>query len=197
PPRFSDASLVKELEKLGVRRPSTVANLIPVIVDRRYLELEERRCAPADLGEVVAALPARLRPTVLDVGLASRPESGLDRVEEGTVDWRQLLGGFYPGFIARIEEGETQSDEIIKEILAAEGEVCEKCGRPMLVRWNRFGRFLGCSGYPECRSTRSLDGFNPEGQELGLHPTLARDVRLKYGPYGPYVEMDEEDAEAK
>src|SRR5690606_25045314 len=112
--------------------------------------------------------------------------------EEGEVEWRSLLAGFYPGLLERIEAGEANSDEIIKEILAAEGEVCEKCGRPMLVRWNRFGRFLGCSGYPECKSTRSLDGFNPEGEDLGRHPVEGRDVRLKYGPYGPYVEMDPE-----
>jgi DNA topoisomerase-1 len=67
----------------------------------------------------------------------------------------------------------------------------------MLVRWNRYGRFLGCSGYPDCQSTRSLDGFNPEGEELGLHPVEGRTVRLKYGPYGPYVELDAETEDAK
>ena len=116
----------------------------------------------------------------------------LDRVEDGEVDWRELLAGFYPGFRERIDAGEESSDEIIKEILAAEGEECDKCGRPMLVRWNRYGRFLGCSGYPECKSTRSLDGFDPEGQELGVHPDIGRTVRLKFGPYGPYVELDPE-----
>jgi len=197
PPRFSEASLVKELEKLGIGRPSTYANIISVILDRGYVDLEDRRFKPTDLGEVVAKLLVRILPNVFDVEFTRRMESALDRVEEGTVDWRKLLADFYPGFIERIEAGETHSDEIIKEILAAEGEVCDKCGRPMLVRWNRFGRFLGCSGYPECRSTRSLDGFNPEGEELGRHPVFARDVRLKYGPYGPYVEMDESDPDAK
>jgi DNA topoisomerase-1 len=190
PPRFSEASLVKELERLGIGRPSTYATIISVIVDRGYVELEQRRFRPTDLGEVVAKLLVRIFPDVFDVEFTSQMESDLDRVEEGEVDWHELLGNFYPKFVARLKAGEADSDEIIKEILAAEGEVCEKCGRPMLVRWNRFGRFLGCSGYPECQSTRSLDGFDPEGQELGPHPTLARDVRLKYGPYGPYVEMD-------
>jgi DNA topoisomerase I len=192
PPRFSEASLVKELEKLGIGRPSTYANIISVIVDRGYVELEQRRFHPTDLGEVVAKLLVRLFPNIFDVAFTSGMESELDRVEEGEVEWRSLLAGFYPGLLERIEAGEANSDEIIKEILAAEGEVCEKCGRPMLVRWNRFGRFLGCSGYPECKSTRSLDGFNPEGDDLGSHPTEGRDVRLKYGPYGPYVEMDPE-----
>lgn len=189
PPRFSEASLVKELEKLGIGRPSTYASIISVIVDRGYVELDQRRFHPTDLGEVVSKLLVRVLPDIFDVEFTSRMESELDRVEDGEVQWRDLLADFYPRFMERIQEGEANSDEIIKEILAAEGEVCEKCGRPMLVRWNRYGRFLGCSGYPECQSSRSLDGFNPEGEELGDHPTEGRMVRLKYGPYGPYVEL--------
>ncbi len=190
PPRFSEASLVKELEKLGIGRPSTYASIISVIVDRGYVDLEQRRFHPTDLGEVVSKLLVRVLPNIFDVDFTSRMEGELDKVEDGDADWRALLADFYPRFMKRIEEGEEQSDEIIKEILAAEGEVCDKCGRPMLVRWNRYGRFLGCSGYPECKSTRSLDGFDPEGQELGPHPSEGRMVRLKYGPYGPYVELE-------
>ncbi len=197
PPRFSEASLVKELEKLGIGRPSTYASIISVIVDRGYVDLEQRRFYPTDLGEVVAKLLVRVLPNIFDVDFTSRMESELDRVEDGEVDWRKLLADFYPGLMQRIQAGEEQSDEIIKEILAAEGEVCDKCGRPMLVRWNRYGRFLGCSGYPECSTTRSLDGFNPEGEELGEHPGEGRMVRLKYGPYGPYVELDVADDEKK
>jgi DNA topoisomerase-1 len=197
PPRFSEASLVKELEKLGIGRPSTYASIISVIVDRGYVELEQRRFHPTDLGEVVSKLLVRVLPNIFDVAFTSRMEGALDQVEEGEADWRALLADFYPRLMKRIQEGEEQSDEIIKEILAAEGEVCDKCGRPMLVRWNRYGRFLGCSGYPECRSTRSLDGFDPEGQDLGEHPAENRMVRLKYGPYGPYVELEAPTEEEK
>ena len=197
PPRYSEASLVKELEKQGIGRPSTYASIISVIVDRGYVELEQRRFHPTDLGEVVSKLLVRVLPNIFDVEFTSRMEDELDRVEDGEVEWRVLLADFYPGMMERIKAGEKESDSIIKEILAAEGEVCAKCGKPMLVRWNRYGRFLGCSGYPDCQSTRSLDGFNPEGEELGLHPVEGRTVRLKYGPYGPYVELDAETEDAK
>jgi DNA topoisomerase-1 len=193
PPRYSEASLVKEMEKLGIGRPSTYAQTISVIVDRGYVELEQRRFIPTDLGEVVSKLLVRLFPDLFDVEFTSRMETELDRVEDGEVEWRALLQDFYPRLRERIEAGEANSDAIIREILAAEGENCDKCGRPMLVRWNRFGRFLGCSGYPECKSTRSLDGFNPEGDELGMHPEFGRMVRLKYGPYGPYIELESEE----
>lgn len=197
PPRFSEASLVKELERLGIGRPSTYAQILSTIVDRGYVDLEQKRFHPTDLGEVVAKLLVRIFPNLFDVAFTSRMEGELDRVEEGEVEWRKLLAGFYPGFKARLEEGDANSDEIIKEILAAEGESCEKCGRPMLVRWNRFGRFLGCSGYPECQNTRSLDGNNGEGRVLGVHPEEGRDVLIKVGPYGPYVELAAESEEAK
>ncbi|MDP2959031.1 MAG: type I DNA topoisomerase [Longimicrobiales bacterium] len=197
PPRFSEASLVRELERLGIGRPSTYAQILSTIVDRGYVDTEQKRFHPTDLGEVVVKLLVRLFPDLFAVAFTSRMETELDRVEEGEVEWRTLLGDFYPGFLARLEEGNARSDEIIKEILAAEGESCEKCGRPMLVRWNRFGRFLGCSGYPECQSTRSLDGPSPEGETLGLHPEEGRTVLLKVGPYGPYVELAAESEEAK
>ena len=193
PPWYSEASLVKEMEKLGIGRPSTYAQTISVIIDRGYVELEQRRFHPTDLGEVVAKLLVRIFPRLFDVEFTSRMENELDRVEDGEVEWRSLLEDFYPRFRERIEAGEANSDAIIKEILAAEGENCDRCGRPMLVRWNRYGRFLGCSGYPECKSSRSLDGFDPEGEELGPHPENGRMVRLKYGPYGPYIELESEE----
>ena len=189
PPRFSEASLVKELEEKGIGRPSTYAQILSTLVDRGYADLEKRRFHPTDLGEVVSKLLVKIFPSIFNVEFTSRMESALDRVEEGEVQWNGLLGDFYPRFRERLEAGEATSEEIIKEILAADGEACEKCGQPMLVRWNRFGRFLGCSGYPDCKSTRSLDGTGPDGKELGAHPELSETVMLKSGPYGPYVEL--------
>lgn len=192
PPRFSEASLVKEMEKQGIGRPSTYAQTLSTIRDRGYVEMEERRFVPTALGDTVVKLLVRVFPDLFDVEFTSRMEDELDRVEEGEVEWQVVLEDFYPGFRERLEAGKRDSESIVKELLAAEGESCEKCGRPMMVKWNRRGRFLGCSGYPECRSTRSMDGEEMEGEgELGAHPETGETILLKSGPYGPYVQLGE------
>lgn len=186
PPRFSEASLVKELESLGIGRPSTYAAIISTLVDRAYVLLEKRRFEPTDLGEVVSKLLVKVFPDIFDVAFTSRMEDELDKVEEGDTGWRELLAGFYPRLQKLLEKGTEASEDVLKEILEAEGEVCEKCGRPMVVKFNKRGSFLGCSGYPECSSTRSID--EPVEETLGRDPDTGLDVRVKVGPYGPYVE---------
>jgi DNA topoisomerase-1 len=187
PPRYSEASLVKALEEQGIGRPSTYAQIISTIQDRGYVDLDDRRFKPTGLGEVVVKLLVKVFPDIFDVDFTSQMEGQLDRVEEGEVEWRRLLERFYPRLKERLAAGTARSDEIVREILQAGGETCDRCGRPMQVRFNRFGSFLGCSGYPECRNTRSLEG-RPEEQELGQDPQDGRPIYLKQGPYGPYVE---------
>jgi len=189
PPRFSEASLVRELEQLGIGRPSTYAQIISTIQDRGYVELEKRRFIPTDLGEVVSKLLVRVFPHLFDVDFTSHLEGDLDRVEDGEMQWRNLLEGFYPKLQERLQEGTEVSEEIVKEILAAEGETCEECGRPMMVKWNRSGRFLGCSGYPECRSTRPLDAPETPDGPIGTDEESGFPIFLKVGPYGPYLEV--------
>jgi DNA topoisomerase-1 len=191
PPRFSEASLVKELEKRGIGRPSTYAETLSKIQERGYVDLAEKRFVPTPLGDTVAKLLVRVFPDVFDPDFTSRMEGELDKVEEGAANWRAVLGDFYPGFEAQLEVGRVSSDDIVREILAAEGEFCEKCGSPMIVKWNRFGRFLGCSRYPECESTRPLDGAQGRGEAmvLGSDPASGQPVHLKDGPYGPYVQL--------
>ena len=190
PPRFSEASLVRDLEKLGIGRPSTYAQIISTIQDRGYAELTERRFEPTPLGDTVSKLLVRVFPDIFDVEFTSRMENELDRVEEGELEWRTLLGDFYPPFQGQLEQGEARSEEIVKEILAAEGETCDLCARPMQVRWNRFGRFLGCSGYPECKGTRPIDGI-AEDLTIGTDEVTGLSVYGKIGPYGPYVQLGE------
>ncbi len=190
PPRFSEASLVKELEAQGIGRPSTYAQIISTIQDRGYVDYEERRFQPTPLGDTVSKLLVRVFPDIFDVEFTSRMESELDRVEEGEIQWRALLGEFYPPFQGQLEHGEARSEEIIKEILAAEGETCDVCGEPMQVRWNRYGRFLGCSAYPECKGTRPVDGAAAD-HVVGVDEATGLTVYAKVGPYGPYVQHGE------
>jgi DNA topoisomerase-1 len=191
PPRFSEASLVKEMEKLGIGRPSTYAQIISTIQDRGYVEAEKRRFYPTPLGDTVSKLLVKVFPDIFDVSFTSRMEGELDRVEDGEVKWRDLLKEFYPPFLSQLEKGKSQSEDIIKELLEAEGETCDICKRPMLVRWNKFGRFLGCSGYPDCQSTRPLDAPEVQDRSLGEDPDTGLMVTAKVGPYGPYVQLGE------
>ena len=190
PPRFSEASLVKELEAKGIGRPSTYAQIISTIQDRGYVDYEERRFMPTALGDTVSKLLVRVFPNIFDVEFTSRMESELDRVEEGEIQWQVLLADFYPPFQSQLDRGEARSEEIIKKILAAEGETCDVCGEPMQVRWNRFGRFLGCSAYPDCTGTRPIDGES-EDHEVGVDEVTGLTVYAKIGPYGPYVQLGE------
>jgi len=190
PPRFSEASLVKEMEALGIGRPSTYAQIISTIQDRGYVDYEERRFQPTPLGDTVSKLLVRVFPDIFDVEFTSRMEGELDRVEEGEIEWRTLLAEFYPPFLGQLERGEARSEEIIKEILAAAGETCDLCGEPMQVRWNRFGRFLGCSAYPDCKGTRPIDGV-AEDHVVGVDEASGQTVYAKVGPYGPYVQLGE------
>ncbi len=195
PPRFSEASLVKELEKLGIGRPSTYASIISVLVDRGYVDLEQRRFFPTDLGEVVSKLLVRVFPNLFDVDFTSRMEDELDQVEAGEMGWRQLLAEFYPSLRERLDEGKEVSEDILLEILSAEGETCEKCGRPMIVKFNKFGQFLGCSGYPDCKNTRPIAGGEPMEIFLGNDPVSGKQIHARVGPYGPYVERETEEGQ--
>jgi len=197
PPRFSEASLVRELEKLGIGRPSTYAQIISTIRDRGYVEMEKGRFFPTPLGDTVAKLLVRVFPDIFNVDFTSRMEGELDRVERGEVQWRSLLEEWYGSFQAQLEAGKAQSEDIIKELLAAEGEACDICGRPMQVRWNRFGRFLGCSGYPECQSTRPLDAPEIQERSLGLDPESGVPIVAREGPYGPYVQLGSAEGKEK
>lgn len=157
PPRYSEASLVKELEKLGIGRPSTYAQIISTLKDRDYVEVKEKRFHPTPLGETVAKLLVRLFPELFDVGFTSGMETRLDRIEEGELDWRGVLQDFYGPFQERLNEGAAKSDAVLREVVDAEAEACPECGKPLVLKWSRHGRFFGCSGYPECKYTKPLD----------------------------------------
>lgn len=189
PPRFTEASLVKELERLGIGRPSTYAQIISTLTDREYVKLEQKRFQPTPLGETVAKLLVHVFPDVFSVDFTSSMEAELDRVEEGTLDWRGVLRDFYDPFQRRLAEGAGKSQEIIRDTVAKDAGPCPDCGKEMAVRWNRYGRFLGCTGYPECRHTQSLDDEKkaepkPTGQ---MCPKCGAEMFEREGRFGPFI----------
>lgn len=155
PPRYTEARLVKTLEEGGIGRPSTYAPTLETIQKRGYVALEEKRFVPTELGEIVISLIEEFFPEILDIEFTSQMESELDEIEEGIIDWVKVLDHFYPEFAKRVEEAEEKMEEIeIKDEVADEN--CELCGRHMVYKMGRFGKFLACSGFPECRNTKPI-----------------------------------------
>jgi len=161
PPRYSEASLVKELEEKGIGRPSTYAAIISTIVGREYVELVNKRFAPTDLGTVVSDLLTEHFKTLMDVGFTATMEEGLDAVADGKHDWIKLLSGFTKDFYPTLEEARTN----MKRVKAGlETDVaCEVCGKPMVIKFGKAGTFLACSGYPDCKNTKNFSR-NEEGR---------------------------------
>jgi len=189
PPRFTEASLVKELEKLGIGRPSTYAQIISTITDREYVELQQKRFTPTPLGETVAVVLVRVFPDLFNVDFTSGMEADLDRIEEGELEWRGVLSDFYGPFRRQLEHGESRGEDIIRETVAADAGDCPVCGRPMAVRWNRYGRFLGCTGYPECRHTQPIDQKEKaQPRKIGAAcPECSSDLVEREGRFGPFI----------
>jgi DNA topoisomerase-1 len=155
PPRYTEATLVRALEERGIGRPSTYAPIIETIKQRGYVELEERRLYPTDLGILVNSLLVEHFPQVLDVEFTAHMEEDLDRVEEGKEEWVRLLRAFYGPFAEVLRKAEQNIEEV--DMVPEEiGEPCPRCGRPLVKRRGRFGEFIACSGYPECSYTRPI-----------------------------------------
>ena len=157
PARFTEATLIKALEEKGVGRPSTYAPTISTITDRQYVVKEGKYLRPTPLGEVVTGLMKEKFPDIVDTDFTAQMESKLDKVEAGEAAWKQVLGEFYTGFDAELKKAESDLDgERIKVPDEESDEVCDLCGRKMVVKMGRFGRFLACPGWPECTFTKPL-----------------------------------------
>jgi DNA topoisomerase-1 len=189
PPRYTEASLVKELERLGIGRPSTYVQIISTLTDREYVVIQQKRFHPTPLGETVATVLVRVFPDLFNVGFTSGMEVELDRIEEGELQWRGVLEEFYAPFHRQLTEGASRSEAIIREVVAADAGECPECGRQLLVRWNRYGRFLGCSGYPECRYTASIDQKErAEPRPIGEKcPQCGAEMVEREGRFGPFI----------
>ena len=152
PPRFSEASLVKELEEKGIGRPSTYAAILSTIQEKEYVKKVETRFFPTELGTLVTDLLVASFPGVIDVAFTAGMEERLDDIAEGRVEWVKVMQDFYAPFKEELARAESQMRDVKREETKTELK-CEKCGSPMVIKWGRRGRFLACSGYPECKNT--------------------------------------------
>lgn len=155
PPRYTEARLVKTLEELGIGRPSTYAPTLETIQKRGYVAIEEKKFMPTELGELVIEQMEQFFPEILNVEFTANMEDDLDHVEEGSEDWVRVLGQFYESFEKRLEVAEEEMKEIEIEDEVSD-EICEKCGKHMVYKIGRFGKFLACSGFPDCRNTKPI-----------------------------------------
>lgn len=173
PAHYTEASLVRALEELGIGRPSTYAPTITTILARHYVAKENRNLYVTELGEVVNNMMKSAFPTIVDVNFTANMEALLDGVEEGTVKWKTIVSNFYPD----LDEAVLQAEKDLEHVTVADevsDETCELCGRQMVIKYGPHGRFLACPGFPECRNTK------PYFEKIGVScPKCGRDVVLK------------------
>jgi DNA topoisomerase-1 len=218
PPRYSEASLVKRLEELGIGRPSTYASILQVLKDRNYVRIDKRRLVPEDRGRIVVAFLESFFARYVEYDFTADLEEQLDRVSNNEIEWLQLLRQFWRDFFGAVEGiKDLKISEVIDaldEMLAphvfpprpdgTDPRLCTTCGTGRLsLKLGRYGAFIGCSNYPECRYTRpfSVPGANgaaeAENKALGQDPDTGLDVTLRSGRFGPYVQLGEADGGEK
>ncbi|MFI4948246.1 MAG: type I DNA topoisomerase, partial [Alphaproteobacteria bacterium] len=221
PPRYTEASLVKKLEELGIGRPSTYASILQVLQDREYVTLDKRRFVPEDRGRLVTAFLTSFFERYVEYNFTADLENQLDEVSGGRVDWKALLRDFWRDFSAAVGDTKDLTIKSVLEALDAElgrhffpedgpdnatgrdPRLCPGCGKGRLsLKLGRFGAFIGCSNYPECRYTRAF-GAEAEGETggadtvLGSDPVSGQSVGLKKGPYGHYLQLGEAENDNK
>ncbi|MCV9887647.1 type I DNA topoisomerase [Metabacillus halosaccharovorans] len=155
PPRYTEARLVKTLEELGIGRPSTYAPTLDTIQKRGYVTLDNKRFIPTELGEIVLELIREFFPEIINVEFTANMENSLDEVEDGHIQWIKIIDNFYKDFSPRLEKAENEMEKIeIKDEPA--GVDCEECGHPMVFKMGRYGKFMACSNFPDCRNTKPI-----------------------------------------
>ncbi|HET7570271.1 MAG TPA: type I DNA topoisomerase [Gammaproteobacteria bacterium] len=192
PPRYSEASLVKALEEYGIGRPSTYASIIQTLQQREYVEMDRKRFIPTDVGRVVNKFLTEHFTQYVDYDFTARLEDELDEVARGEKDWVPLLDEFWSPFKSLVDEKEESVSR--KDVTSEElDEACPKCGKPLSIRLGRRGRFIGCTGYPDCDYTRNLDESadeaptEPEKVEGRQCPDCGSDLIIRRGRYGKFI----------
>jgi len=189
PPRFSEATLVKELEDNGIGRPSTYASIIGVLQDREYAHKIEGRFKPSALGMMITDLLTKSFDDIIDVEYTRSLEEDLDKIEEGKTEYERMLTDFYKKFKKDLTRAGKEMIDLKKGIEI--GEACDKCGKPMLKRVGKFGPFIACSGYPDCTNTREVETQEPESEsgEEEIEPceNCGKPMAVKRGRFGQFL----------
>ena len=193
PARYTEATLIKELEENGIGRPSTYATILSTIQDREYVEKKEGKFYPTELGVLVNNLLVEHFPELIDVMFTAKMEDELDEIEEGRYEWRQAVGDFYKPFDQHLEKARKEMRNVKGEETTTDIK-CEKCGNSMVIKWGKLGYFLACSAYPECKNTmdfkRSEDGAIEAMKEEAtgeICPQCNSPMIIKSGRYGRFL----------
>jgi len=190
PSRYTEAMLVRALEEKGVGRPSTYAPIIDTILAREYVIRKEKHFYPTQLGRVVVELLKESFPNIIDVAFTAGMEEELDQVEEGEREWRQIIANFYEPFAQTLADAENNMRHVDLDPEES-GEVCEKCGRPMVYKKGRFGKFLSCSGYPECKNAKPINhkGEGEKDAEVSdeVCEKCGKPMAIKVGRFGKFL----------
>jgi DNA topoisomerase I len=189
PPRYTEASLVKDLESLGIGRPSTYAQIVATILDRKYVEQQERKLFATPLGMVIIKILVESFPKIVNTKFTALMEDELETVANGKNDYVQVMDDFYKPFIASLTAIEGEANRIKKSLQQDAGEACDLCGKPMIVKWGRYGQFKACSGYPACKNRKPLEGETEKFEHMaGIKCKLCgADMVVKGGPFGQFM----------
>ncbi|MFH1288498.1 MAG: type I DNA topoisomerase [bacterium] len=191
PSRYTEAALIKELEDKGIGRPSTYASIVGTIQDRGYVEKEEKKLYPVELGKIVNELLLESFPDVIEVAFTANMESSLDKIEEGEVPWQKVLEEFYKIFLLNLNKAEGTMRNVKKEQEKVTDIICEKCNGEMVVKWGRRGKFLACSNFPNCRNAKSWDEKNETvaKEEVSEEncPNCGKSMVVKTGRFGKFL----------
>jgi DNA topoisomerase-1 len=188
PPRYTEASLVKTLEERGIGRPSTYAQILSTIQDRGYVRREKGTLFPTELGMQVNDLLVPHFPEVMDVEFTAQLEESLDKIEEGDADWVDTVGVFYKQFARDLKRAGKKMENV--KVGQETGEPCPECGKPLVKKFGRFGSFLACSAYPECKYTKDLGGGRerPADEPTDeICPTCSKPMVIKHGRFGKFI----------
>lgn len=183
PPRYTEASLIKRLEENGIGRPSTYAHIIQTLFERRYVIKNEARIAPTELGRKVYEIIIPRFPNIFAVSFTAKMEKEFDQVENGMKAWQNVVREFYDPFVVKLNDAKKEAEKLKEETVEKTDKKCPKCGRPIIIRWGRYGKFLACSGFPECKHSENLI----EEKSNKKCPECDRELITRHGRYGKFL----------